>query len=89
MYEIYQDPSLDENNIKKNYIEPFLKSWEKIKKKATQYKCKNMKNPADLTINSELSYFLVDNGEKKFGMFLASAYEQMIDWQNSFIKYIL
>ena len=32
-----------------------------------------------------LSYFLLDDGDENGGMFLASAYEKMIEWQNDFI----
>ena len=45
-------------------------------------KCQNLEKPVNLTTNSQLSYFLVDNGEKGFGMYLASAYEKMIKSKN-------
>ena len=87
--EIYQDGTLNQKKLEENYIKPFINSWNIIKKKAIQYKCKDLKKPVDISEKSELSYFLVDDGEKGFGMYLASAYEQMIAWQNKFINYII
>ena len=76
------------------YIAPFINSWNQIKDKAVQYKCKvlrdinNGEKPLDITDESLLCYFLIDDGEKN-GLFLASAYEQFIEWQNGFIDDII
>ncbi len=78
-----------------NYINPFIESWNKIKNKSIQYKCRtlidleNGEKPHDITLNSELCNFLVDDGDNKGGMFLASAYENFIEWQNEFISLII
>ena len=87
--ELYQEQSFNEVKFEKNYIKNFINSWNIIKNKAIQYKCRNLKNPLDIDESTKLSYFLIDNGEVGFGMFLASAYEQMICWQNKFIDYII
>ena len=89
LYGIYQDNSLDKKKFEQKYINPFINSWNIIKKKAIQYKCKELKNVLEISEDRELCYFLVDDGETGFGMFLASAYEQMISWQNKFIDYII
>ena len=87
--ELYQNQNMNKEILTQEFIEPFLNSWDAIKDKAVQYGCKDLKNPIKLNVGSQLSYFLVDNGEIGFGMYLASAYEQMIDWQNKFINYIV
>ena len=78
-------------SFENNFITPFIESWDKIKEKCTQYRCYNLvdKEPLNLKIGSYLSYFLVDDGERLGGMFIASAYENFINWQNSFINSII
>ena len=85
----------DENALIKEYIEPFISSWDKIKGKSVQYKCRILRElekgekPLDMKIDNSLCYFLVDDGDKDGGMFLASAYQHLIDWQNLFINEII
>ena len=38
--------------------------------------------PLEMKIDNSLCYFLMDDGDKEGGMFLASAYENFIKWQN-------
>ena len=81
--------------LKKNFVFPFIETWNQIKDKAIQYKCMILKNekeekkPLDFTLETILSYFLVDIGEQDGGMFLASAYEHLISWQNEIIHLII
>ena len=42
-----------------------------------------------MNIDLPLCYFLTDDGDKDGGMFLASAYQHFIGWQNSFIEAII
>ena len=85
---------LDDEFIKE-FISPYIKSWNEISDKATQYKCLALKNenekrkPLEITIESKLYYFLVDIGDQDGGMFLASAYENFIGWQNGIINLII
>ena len=85
----------DEKQFIEKYFEPFLKGWKKIKSKAFQYQCRLLRNfekgekPLDMNLDLPLCFFLVDDGDKDGGMFLASAYEQMIKWQNDFIEIII
>ena len=85
----------NENKFIENYIEPFIYSWNKIKHKSVQYKCKILRDltkgekPLEMKIENPLCYFLVDDGDKDGGMFLASAYEHLIEWQNQFIDEII
>ena len=45
--------------------------------------------PLEMKIDNSLCYFLVDDGDKEGGMFLASAYENFIKWQDAFINDII
>ena len=77
------------------YVKPFLESWNNIKSDALQYMCRQLVNlergekPLTLTIDNPLCYFLIDDGDRDGGMFLASAYENFIQWQNQFIEDII
>ena len=83
----------DVGSFEKTYINPFLASWDKIKDKCTKFKCRDLKDKQGgsmhLNIGSYLFYFLVDDGERDGGMFLASAYENFIAWQNNFINSVI
>ena len=84
-----------EKDLINNYIDPFIKSWDVIKSKSIQYKCRILRElnkgekPLDMKIENALCYFLVDDGDKDGGMFLASAYQHLIEWQNLFINEII
>ena len=93
--EISNQQTWTEESFINEYINPFVGGWEKIKDKAVQYKCRILRDldknekPLSLDINNYLCYFLVDDGDKEGGMFLASAYSNFIDWQNQFIDDII
>ena len=85
----------NEDKFKEKYIEPFLQSWEKIKSKSIQYKCTILQHgeilgePLTMNMENNLCYFLVDIGDNDGGIFLASAYEHLIEWQNRIINLII
>ena len=83
----------DEESFEKTFITPFFEGWNGIKEKCTQYKCRSLLDKKEealkLNIGSYLSYFLVDDGERGGGMFLASAYDNFIAWQNNFINSVI
>ena len=85
----------DGNDLIKEYIFPFINSWDQIKKNSVQYKARVLRQlergekPLDITIENSLYYFLIDDGDNDGGMFLASAYEHFIYWQNNFINEII
>ena len=93
--EINNQKNLTEEAFIQEYISPFLSSWEQIKDKSVQYKCRVLRDldrgekPLNMDINNTLSYFLVDDGDREGGMFLAAAYSNFIDWQNQFIDDII
>ena len=70
-------------------IKNFLLSWRKIKSKAIQYKFHKVMDEKELSIKSELAYFLNDINEEGYGMYLASAYQNFINWQNEFLEFII
>ena len=75
-------------SFKNQYFNPFIDSWNNIKKYATKYMCKPDMPIFNYNENTELNYFLVDDGELGGGMYLASAYSNFINWQNQFITLI-
>ena len=85
----------DEKQFIDRFVKPFFNSWDEIKERCVQYKCRVLRNlekgqkPLDMNTDLPISYFLVDDGDIEGGMFLASAYEKMIKWQNDFIDIII
>lgn len=84
-----------EQKFIEEFIDPFIKSWDSIKAKSVKYKCRLLRDleagqqPLDMNIDLPLCFFLVDDGDKDGGMFLAAAYQHLIDWQNNFINIII
>ena len=84
----------NEAEFEKEYVKPFIQSWDIIKKKCIQYKCKilgeNKKQQyLNMDANLPICFFLVDNGDIDGGMYLASAYQHLIEWQNAFLDLII
>ena len=73
----------------KEYLLPYIKSWNKIKKYCTRYLCRPDMPILNLDKKMSLNYFLADDGQLGGGMYLASAYSNFIEWQNKFISSIL
>ena len=88
---IEQNENYKKEEFIKTFIEPFIQSWNKIKYKSIKYKCHDLNNkqPFDMKLENNLSNFLTDNGDEDGGMFLASAYENLINWQNKIINIII
>ena len=70
-------------------IKNFLVSWKKIKSKAVQFKFHKLKEGKEFSKKTELVYFLNDINEEGYGMYLASAYQNFINWQNEFLDFII
>ena len=94
-YNLIYGKNIDKEEFRNNVIKPFILSCDLIKEKATKYKCKVIRdlekgeNPFSMNVDLPLSDFLVDDGEINGGMFLASAYENMIFWQNNLLNLII
>ena len=67
----------------------FIKAWDEIKNKAIKYKCRPEMKPKDLNKDDKLIYFLNDDGELGYGMYIAAACQNFITWQNSFLQPII
>ena len=93
--EINTKKIMENDEFIEEYINPFIQSWNAIKKNSVQYKCRVLKDlekgdkPYEITINNRLCDFLVDDGDKEGGMYLAAAYEFLIRSQNTFINDII
>ena len=85
--ECFENENIEE--IKENILEPYINSWNKIKSKCTKYLCRPDMPELNITMNHTLIHFLPDDGELYGGMYLASAYKNLIDWQNSFVKLVI
>lgn len=79
----------DKDEFFEEYIDNFFKSLDFIKTKLIKYKSKILYDLEIMTGGKflPLSYFLIDDKGIK-GMYLASAYENMIEWQNDLIHLI-
>ena len=67
----------------------FIQIWKEIKDEAIKYKCYPDLPIKELNANDKLAFFLNDNGELGYGLYLASACQNFIDWQNSFLLPII
>ena len=77
----------DSSFVKK--FKDFKVAWGNIKDFATKYKCKDDMKPIDLDEKHTLIYFLNDDGELGYGMYLAAACQNFIEWQNNFLQPII
>ena len=77
----------DVNN--KNKLNGFKEAWEKIYNYATIYKCNDIMKPKKLNEKDKLIYFLNDDRELGYGMYLAAACQNFIVWQNKFLQPII
>ena len=72
----------------KNKIDEFIIAWNQIKDKAVYYQNEKMEIK-NLSKTDKLAFFLNDNNEPGYGMYIAAAYNNFINWQNGFLKYII
>ena len=70
-------------------FESFQKIWNKIYIYATKYKCSEEMTPKILNSEDKIIYFLNDDNELGYGMYIASAFQNFISWQNEFLFPIL
>jgi hypothetical protein len=83
--EVYKKRSKD---FSKKY-DNFIKAWNEIKSEAKKYKCRPEMPIKDLSEKDKLICFLNDGGELLNGMYLASACQNFIEWQNTFLQPIV
>ena len=76
----------DEEIYKKNQnkfrqkFKLFIEIWAKIKLYCVKYGLKDEMKPIDLNENQPISYFLNDSFDIGKGMYIASAYQNFINW---------
>ena len=85
--ECFENENFEE--IKTNLLEPYINSWNKIKSKCTKYLCRPDMPELTVTLDHSLIHFLPDDGELYGGMYLASAYGNIINWQNTFVDLVI
>ena len=89
---LLKDEEIYKNN-QKGFIEMFNKFrdkiWCNLKPFAIKYIKREEMPPIDLDENKSLDYFLNDDGEMYKGMYIASAYQNFITWQNKFLDQII
>ena len=89
---LLKDEEIYKSN-QKGFADLFNKFRDKIWCNLNPYAIKFNKNeempPIDLDENKSLDYFLNDDGEMYKGMYIASAYQNFISWQNTFLDQII
>ena len=83
---VLENEKIFKTEVFKKKYDNFLKAWKEIKSKAIKYQCRDEMPVKDLSSKDKLIYFLNDNGELYNGMYLASACDKFIEWQNTFLQ---
>ena len=78
----------DKQGFKKNF-QCFIKIWEELRPYSIKYGCRDEMKPIDLNQDLAVAYFLNDDGDLGKGMYIASAYQNFIEWQNNFLDIII
>jgi hypothetical protein len=79
---------LNNNEGFNHILDSFISSFNKIKDKAKEYNKKELKEKT-LSSTDKLAYFLNDNNEPDYGMYIAAAFEYFIKSQNEFLEHII
>ena len=87
--ELDTEEDIQANKAFKKKYNNFIKSWNEIKTDAIKYKCRPEMPVKTLSPNDKLINFLNDNGELYGGMYIASACQNFIEWQNLFLQPIV
>ncbi len=77
---------LEKNEDMKKLFNNFKKGWEKIYNDLSNYDCHGQLPPKNINENDCLAYCLNDNLEDDYGKYIATAYKDIITYQNSFLK---
>ena len=88
-YKILKYEKLYSEPIFSELFEDFIEAWEGVNNQAIQYKDYPKMEKKYLSEQDQLIYFLNDVNEQGYGMYLASAYQNFISWQNEFLQYII
>jgi hypothetical protein len=80
--------SMDNNEELLNEFERFLPLYNDLQHKGVQFKCRPPMKARQLSEESELAYFLNDDGQLDYGMHIAAINQKFIEWQNEFLNRI-
>ena len=86
---ILENEEIYKNEEFKTKFKKFIKAWNEIKDYAIKYQCRPEMLVKDLSSKDPIIYFLNDDGELGYGMYLAAACQNFISWQNSFLQPII
>ena len=88
---LLKEEEIYKNNVRgfKDMFNKFKEIWPHLKKYAVKFGCKDDMPPIDLDENKSLAHFLNDDGELCKGMYIASAYQNFITWQNNFLDKLI
>ena len=87
---LQSDKELNNEKGFNNKFVNFVKAWDHIKKYAKKYKCRpEMEEKKGFSREDKLINFLNDANELYNGMYLASACQNFIEWQNTFLQPIV
>ena len=80
----------DEQNFRKKF-DKFIAIWDKLSPYAVKFGCRDEMPSIDLKKdeNQFLAYFLNDDGDFGKGMYIAAAYQNFVEWQNTFLDLII
>eukprot|EP00833_Pecoramyces_ruminatium_P015847 jgi/Orpsp1_1/1189879/evm.model.d7180000075169.1 len=81
---IYKELQNDDNM--RILFKNFKNGWENIYKRLSNYDCHGQLPEKNITENDFLAYILNDNLEDGYGKYIATAYKDMITYQNEFLK---
>ena len=80
--------SREEEDILKQKKEKFKTIINQLNEDNLYYKDYKKLKKREYIADDKLIYFLIDNYETNFGMYIAAAYESFINWQNGFLELI-
>ena len=88
---LIKDEEIYKNNERgfKDMFTKFKKIWAYLKPYATKFGCREEMPQIDLDENKSIAHFLNDDGEICKGMYIASAYQNFITWQNQFLDELI
>jgi len=80
---------ISENSNKTKLLrkfEIFREGWQDIYRNAVQYGCRQKMEPlSDIKLNNPIANVLNDDGEYKYGMYIAAGYQYLNQTQNEFL----
>jgi hypothetical protein len=80
--------TMNDENIKQLYKD-FEKGYNSISNNSIKYENYNLKKEKKISLDDPIAYILNDNNELDYGMYIAAAYYNFTQYQNSFLDAIL